>query len=85
MTAKELKSLQDRIKFDAPSMAASLEIPYQTYRNYIYGANAIPEAIERKALEIEKADIAFMKELPARVDERVKREFPNGIMSEVWE
>lgn len=83
MTHTELQELQQLIKFDSPSLAACLGIPYQTFRNYYYGVNKIPANIERKALEIKQVNLTFMQELPARVDERVDREFPRGIPSEV--
>lgn len=83
MTHTELKDLQDRIKFDAPSMAACLGVPYQTYRNYLYGVNAIPANIERAARELEQINAQFMAELPARVDAHLKDGFcPNA--AEVW-
>ena len=40
-------------------------------------------AIERAALELEQINLTFMKDLPARVDERIAKEFPNGIPSEI--
>ncbi len=81
MKHTELQALQKRIKFDARSMAACIGIPYDTYRNYFYGYNQIPPNIGRKALEIEQINITFMQDLPERVDERIRREFPQGIQS----
>ena len=85
MKAQDLKDLQQRIKFDAPSMASCLGVPYHTYRNYLYGENAIPANIERAALDLENINKNFIAGAPARIDERIKREFPYGIMSEVSE
>lgn len=85
MTAAALQALQKRIRFDAPSMAACLGIPYQTYRNYRYGANAIPAHVERAALELERfereCDAAREADGVAVID----RQFPHGIPSEVIE
>jgi hypothetical protein len=83
MTAQELKQLQQRIKFDAPSMAICFGIPYHTYRNYLYGENAIPANIERAALELESINKNFIAEAPGRIDERINREFPYGVPSEL--
>ena len=81
MTHLQLQEIQKEIKFDAPSMAAVLGIPYNSYKNYYYGINAIPEQIARKVLEIKQINITFMEELPARVDDRVSRQFPFGFLS----
>ena len=81
MTHTELQSIQKEIKFDCPSMAAVLGMPYNTYKNYYYNCNAIPEQIARKVLEIKQINITFMEELPARVDDRVSRQFPFGFLS----
>lgn len=53
MTAQELKDLQNRIKFDAPSAAKCMGIHYETYRGYLYGHSPIPAHVERAALELE--------------------------------
>lgn len=81
MTHHELQSIQKEIKFDAPSMSACLGIPYNTYKNYYFNCNVIPEQIARKVLEIRQINITFIEELPARVDERIKKQFPYGFLS----
>lgn len=83
MTHTQLKQIQQNIKFDAPSMALCLGIPYHTYRNYIYGANAIPESVERAALELEQINIQFSATMQERVAARIDREFPHGFASEI--
>jgi hypothetical protein len=83
MNAVELKQLQYEIRFDAPSMACCLGVPYQTYRNYIYGINKIPPAVQRAALELEQINKTFMVEAVARIDARIAKDHPHGIISEV--
>ena len=82
MNPSDLQAIQKRIRFNAPSMAACLGIPYQTYRNYLYGANAIPASVERAALALE----AFEKECDAKreaeTEDLLRREYPGGIPSE---
>jgi len=85
MTNIELKQIQDRIKFDAPSMALCMGIPYQTYRNYLYGASSIPPQIERAALELEQINKQFLSAAPARIDARIASDFPHGFMGEACE
>lgn len=86
MTNTELKELQQRIKFDAPSMALCLGIPYHTYRNYYFGSNKIPANIERAARELEQINITFIEERykpGGEFDREIDRMHPNGIISEV--
>jgi hypothetical protein len=83
MTAEMLRSIQEEIKFDAPSMAASLGVTIRAYRNYLYGANAIPDVVDRNALELLHINREFIRTAPARIDARIDREFPHGILSEV--
>jgi hypothetical protein len=85
MTHTELRAIQDEIKFDAPSMALCLEVSARCYRNYLYGVNAIPQTVERAAKELLQINRTFVIEMPARIDARIDREFPNGIISEVSE
>lgn len=82
LTATQLREIQDRIKFDAPSMASCLGLKLSCYRKYLYGENLIPEMVARHALELENINLLFMSDLPARVDAVADKEFPHGIMSE---
>lgn len=79
MTAADLRSLQERIKFDGPSLATCLGIPYEQFRRYKSGHTAIPEAVERRLKEIEQINITFMAELPQRVDRQLQKEFKGGV------
>jgi transcriptional regulator with XRE-family HTH domain len=85
MTADNLKELRHNIKFDMRSMATCLGIPLSTYQRYEDGTAAVPDRIERAALELEQINVAFMADLPARVDARIEREYPHGFMSEACE
>lgn len=82
MTSAQLRELQERIKFDAPSMAACLGLKLHCYRKYLYGENPIPEIVARHALELENINAIFINDLPKRVDAAADKEFPHGIMSE---
>lgn len=66
MTAQELKNLQQRIKFDAPSMALYLGVSHDQCRKYLCGQTAIPPEVERAALELEHIE----KQLDAQRLER---------------
>jgi hypothetical protein len=61
VTSQELQALQARIKFDSPSMASCMGIPYTTYKNYIYEYmnKHIPAHAERAALELEQIQKTF--------------------------
>lgn len=83
MTNTELLDIRKRIKFDMSSMSVCLGIPKSTYQRYENGSAKVPDNIARAAKELEQINVTFMADLPARVDERVRREFPHGIMSEV--
>lgn len=83
MTDEDLREIQRKIKFNAPSMALCLGIKYRTYRNYYYGMNRIPEHIAVKVLDLEQKNNEFIAGIPARVDYHVNKQFPNGLMSEV--
>jgi len=88
MIAEELMALQKRIKFDAPSMARSLgekpdSVPYETYRNYIYGANAIPENIAQAAIALEHRLKVQDQQRAIEMERILNEQFPYGIMSEV--
>ena len=56
MTAQDLKDLQQRIKFDAPTMSIYLGISYDQCRKYLCGQTAIPSEVERAALELEQME-----------------------------
>jgi hypothetical protein len=75
-----LRDIQERIRFDAPSMAACLGITPRAYRNYLYDARQIPPHIARAALELEQINVTFMETLPSRVDQHIP---PDGYISEV--
>lgn len=83
MTSEELQAIQKEIKFDCPSMSAVLGVLYNTYKNYYYGVNEIPEQVARKVLEIRDINLAFSAGMAARIDERIEKLHPRGFMSEM--
>ena len=85
MTQTELRNIQDEICFDAPSMATCLGIHVRQYRNYLYGVQAIPEKVERNILELLQINRTFTQEAPARIQARIDKEFPHGIISDCTE
>lgn len=78
MTFIDLQALQERIKFDGPSMACCLGISHDQYRHYRSGHSKIPPNIERAALELEAVNTEFMSGIGARVDERLQKECVGG-------
>ena len=83
MTAEDLKTLRHNIKFSMADIAACLGVPKSTYQRYEDGTAAIPPTVERAALELQKINEEFTATAPARIDARIVREFPLGIVSEV--
>ena len=83
MTFLELQAIQKEIKFDCPSMAACLGIPYNSYKNYFYGINAIPEQIAANVLIIRDRNIKHRDESPARIEAAIQKFHPYGIISEI--
>lgn len=74
MTHTDLKAIQEEIKLDAPSMAACLGVSVRCYRNYLYGVNAIPSAIDRAVLELRQINKTFMEGMDERIDTRLRTE-----------
>lgn len=86
MTAKQLKALRSRIKFDMRSLAACLSLPLSTYQRYEDGSAAVPPAVSQAAQELEARDRQFMAGIASRVDSKL----PSGrvVMGQVedgWE
>lgn len=82
MKNTELRDLRLKIKFSMADFALCVGVPKSTYQRYEDGSAAIPPAIERAALELEKINIQFNETSVARIDARIAREFPHGIASE---
>jgi hypothetical protein len=83
MTAAELRDLQQRIKFDAPTMAACLGIDYDQYRRYYYGRAVIPAGVARAALALEVFERECDAARAADGVAAIELQFPHGIPSEV--
>jgi len=82
MKAEELRAIQDDLKFDAPTIAILLCIPYNTYRNYIYGENAIPEDFAKRVLDLQKREKQLDERRLSDYDEFLNKSFPHGFLSE---
>jgi len=79
----EIKAIRLKMGFSVREMASELKLKATTYQCYDEGSRKTPAHILASA-RISGAKVEeFMQGLPARVDERIKREFPNGIVSEV--
>lgn len=74
MTKEELRALRLEIKFDMRSFAACIGIPLSTYARYEDGSAAVPERVERAALELRQINITFNEGFDARMDEAIKKE-----------
>lgn len=85
MTAKDLKDIQDRIKFDGPSMSTVLGVPYEQYRRFIYGAAEIPEKVARAALELEAIEKQFDISRDMEYCRFLEKSYPQGIVSDRFE
>lgn len=83
MTHTDLQDIQTHINFDSRSMALCLGIDYEEYRRLYYGHKKITPQVERAAKELEQVNRQFMAEAPARIESRIAKEFPCGIMSDL--
>lgn len=72
MTKEELCALRHEIKFDVRSFAACLGVPASTLQRYLDGSAAVPERVERAALELRQINITFNEGFDARMDEAIK-------------
>jgi len=82
MTPKELKAIQERIKFDGPATALCLGIDYEQYRRYIYGTTEIPESVARAAIELEAIEKQFDISRCREYDKFLDSHYPRGLPSE---
>lgn len=83
MENHQLKKIRRDIGFSMADIALCLGIPKSTYQRYEDGTSSIPSVVARGALELLQINKTFMAEAPARIDARIKAEYPDGIMSEV--
>ena len=82
--ANELKEIRINLGFSIKTMAEDLDIEKSTYQGYESGRRKCPQNIIDAARISLQKDIEFWKTLPERVDSISKKEFPNGIKSEVF-
>lgn len=73
MNAEQLQNIQKSINFDGPSMAICMGIDYEQYRRYYYGHTAIPDNIERAAMELQQINHKFIADAPARIDANIEK------------
>ena len=83
MNHQQLKELRHIIGFSMSDIAVCLGIPKSTYQRYEDGSAGIPADVQRAALELKQINETFMAEAPARIDARIKQEFPHGVSSEI--
>jgi transcriptional regulator with XRE-family HTH domain len=84
--ADELKLIRLQMKFSMETMAEDLGIKSKsTYQGYESGRRKCPQRIiEAARISLEK-DKQFWNGLPKSIDDNVKKQFPNGLISEVSE
>ena len=79
MKSQDLKELQQRIKFDAITLAKCLGISHDQTRKYLCGQTTIPTEIERAALELEHVEKQLDAQRLANFEAKLSRSFPYGI------
>ncbi len=80
---KELRKIRIKMKYSVREFAELLGLNPATYQGYEYGRRQAPQQVIDDAKAAYRRDVAFFKELPKRVDEAIKKEFPLGIKSDV--
>lgn len=83
MTADEFKNAQDSLKYSTADVVAALRTPYRTILDYRAGKSRIPGAVEVALELLQQRDRWVMDKLDRRREERINRDFPHGIPSEV--
>jgi hypothetical protein len=80
--SQELRQIREAVKFDLPSMAAVLGLPYTTYRNYEYGHRPVPDDVIAAARQFQKDDRTVMRDIRRMIEKNIDRQYPQGIPSE---
>lgn len=83
----QLKALRLEMGYSQRDMAQLLAIPYPTYQGYETGRRQMPDGFISRVREWQQLDCEFMAGMNERIDVRIAREYPDGIMSEAqaWE
>lgn len=83
MLGAELRKIRETIGFDIPSMIVSLGgMGYRTYQGYERDERSIPPEVATTAREVLRKDRETMERAMRAVNERLDRDYPNGIMSD---
>ena len=82
MKPKDLKAIQERIKFDARTMSICLGIDYEQYRSYLYGCAVIPDTVARAAQELVTIEEQFDIARDHEYCQFLNHHYPQGIASE---
>ena len=79
MTQAELRELLEDAGFPLSMAAPKLGLPYRTLQDYALGNSGIPEAVAGRVRAFHKDWKEYMAEWRRGLEERIDREFPNGI------
>ena len=80
---EELKQIRLEMGFSFGDMANELGLAKSTYQNYEDGRRKIPQHVIEQAMHSSQKVREFMASAPARIDERINKQFPHGFLSEV--
>jgi transcriptional regulator with XRE-family HTH domain len=81
----ELRKIRLEMGFSMRDMACELGLATPTYQGYEEGRRKVPQEVIDRAMHSLQKVREFMATAPARIDERINREFPFGFLSEVSE
>lgn len=80
MSAEECRRLRQEMKCGVCDMYRALGLPRRTYQDYESGRRGIPAHVAAQIRAIHQRDREFMAGLPARIEARVLRDFPGGVI-----
>ena len=85
MTFLDLQAIQKEINLDAPTMAILCEVPYDTWKNYLYGVNSIPVSLIPKIMDVYYFNKGLTMSIPYEVERNLKGKFvPNTAIKGIW-
>lgn len=77
-----LKEIRLEMGFSIRDMACELGLATPTYQGYEEGRRKVPQEVIDRAMHSLQKVREFMATAPARIDERIQREFPCGVPNE---
>jgi transcriptional regulator with XRE-family HTH domain len=83
MTHETLKTIRISWNYSQGEFAETLRVPYTTYRDWESGKSRIPGYLALLLDLVKERTDRLTKEIIARAEERIRREYPDGIMSEI--